>query len=50
MALGAVGPEAKEAVPALVDALKDKDEAVRTCAADALKNVDPEAAKKAGAP
>ena len=38
-ALGAIGPEAKAAVPALREGLKDKDERVRTAAAEALKKI-----------
>ena len=40
--------EGKAAVAALTDALKDEDEGVRTSAAQWLKKIDPEAAKKAG--
>ena len=35
-------------VAALTDALKDEDEAVRNSAAQWLKKIEPEAAKKAG--
>jgi HEAT repeat protein len=38
-ALGAIGPDAKAAVPALREGLKDKDEKVRTAAAEALKKI-----------
>jgi HEAT repeat protein len=38
-ALGAIGPDARAAVPALTGALKDKDERVRTAAAEALKKI-----------
>jgi len=37
--LGKVGPEAKDAVPALTEALNDSNPAVRTNAAEALKKV-----------
>jgi len=37
--LGKVGPEAKDAVPALTEALNDSNPAVRTKAAEALKKV-----------
>jgi HEAT repeat protein len=49
-ALGGVGKEAaaEKVVPALIQALKDPDSQVRRAAAEALKKVDPEAAKKAG--
>jgi HEAT repeat protein len=55
-----IGPKAKEAVPALTEALKDPGQAsfssptateykaISDEAAKALKNIDPEAAKKAG--
>jgi HEAT repeat protein len=48
--LGQIGPAAKAAVSALIDALKDEDKDVRTAAAEALKKIDPEAARKAGVP
>jgi hypothetical protein len=41
--LGQVGPEAKAAVPALTDALKDRDSLVRSMAADALDRIGPDA-------
>lgn len=48
-ALTAYGPVAKTAVPALVGLSKsDPDLSVRTHAADALKEIDPEAAARAG--
>jgi HEAT repeat protein len=47
-ALGQFGPAAKEAVPALTEALKDVNPKVRQEAAQALKIVDPEAARKVG--
>jgi HEAT repeat protein len=37
--LGAIGPDAGAAVPALTRALKDKDERARTAAAEALKKI-----------
>jgi HEAT repeat protein len=43
-----VGPPAKEAVPALIEALNDKDAEFRISAADALRRIAPEAAKGAG--
>jgi hypothetical protein len=45
-ALGALGPAAKEATPALVKALKDDDLDARYAAGQALKAIDPETAKK----
>jgi HEAT repeat protein len=36
-ALGRIGPEAKEAVPGLIEALMDKHEFVREAAAEALE-------------
>jgi len=47
-ALGRIGPEAKEAVPALIKTLEDKDWNVRVCTAWALGQIGPEA--KAAAP
>jgi HEAT repeat protein len=46
--LGNFGPAAKSATGVLLMALREKDEAVRAAAAEALKKIDPEAAKKAG--
>jgi HEAT repeat protein len=46
--LGAIGAAAKPAVPALVRALKDPDPAVCEAAGRALRQIDPEAARKAG--
>jgi HEAT repeat protein len=40
-ALGKIGPEAKEAVPVLREALEDKDEGVRQAAAEALQRIQP---------
>jgi HEAT repeat protein len=42
-AVGRIGPEAKAAVPALVDALKDPSAKVRECAREALTKIDPTA-------
>jgi HEAT repeat protein len=39
MALGRIWPEAKEAVPALIEALKDQDEGVRVLARTALEKI-----------
>ncbi len=39
----AIGPEAKSAVPALVDALKDRDDDTRAAAISALQAIDPDA-------
>ena len=47
-ALRLFGSDAKTAVPALVDLLKDPDADVRKEAGSALKAIDPEAAAKAG--
>jgi len=38
-ALGEIGPAAKAAVPALSEALKDKDENLRNAATEALKKI-----------
>lgn len=46
--LGAFGAEAKEAVPAVVELLNDPDEGVRRAAGNALLQIDPEAAARAG--
>jgi HEAT repeat protein len=46
--LGKIGPEAKDAVPALVEGLKNNETIVRWEAGRALKKIDPEAAEKAG--
>jgi HEAT repeat protein len=50
LVLGEIGPDAKDAVPALRDALKDRNRGVRVAAAEALRKVDAEAAAKAGVP
>jgi len=46
--LGRFEPNAKKAVPALIEALSDEKEHVRRSVANALKRIDPEAASKAG--
>jgi HEAT repeat protein len=46
--LGEIGPDAREAVPELVKALKHKHLRVRLAARTALKRIDPKAAEKAG--
>jgi HEAT repeat protein len=46
--LAEFGPLAKDAVPGLLQAVKDNDRFVRQQAANALKRIDPEAAAKAG--
>jgi HEAT repeat protein len=48
--LGKLGPAAKPLVPALVPLVKSKDIEVRWEAAQSLKAIDPEAARKAGVP
>jgi hypothetical protein len=48
MALGKVGGRDKTAIAALSDALRDKDGIVRQIATNALRQVDPAAAAKAG--
>jgi HEAT repeat protein len=40
--------ETKEAIPALIRALRDDDQEVRSGARAALKAIDPDAARKAG--
>ena len=42
VAIGNIGPEAKEAVPALIEMLKDENKEVRRLAASALDQIDPE--------
>ena len=39
-ALGESGPDAKDAIPALTAVLKEKDETVRTVAAEAIKKIE----------
>jgi HEAT repeat protein len=46
--LGRFGPAAKEAVPALLLVLRDRQNAVREAAAAALRQIDPKAAARAG--
>jgi HEAT repeat protein len=46
--LGNFGPNAQQAIPALLQLLSDLDVAVRFTATNALKKIDPEAAAKAG--
>jgi HEAT repeat protein len=48
LALGRIGGEAKEAVPALLLRLKDESARVMVEAAEAIKKIDPERAKKEG--
>jgi HEAT repeat protein len=45
--LGMMGPKAKEAVPALLRAMRDRNGSLRASAAEALEEIDPEAAKQA---
>src|SRR5262249_50149508 len=47
-ALGMMGPKAKGAVPTLVEALNKRSWRISDEAAEALKNIDPKAAAKAG--
>jgi hypothetical protein len=47
-ALKVLGPAAKSAVPALVTALNDDDFFVKSTSQDALEQIDPEAAARAG--
>jgi len=49
-ALGRIGPPARVAIPPLLDLLQAEDRMIRITAADALKRIDPEVAKKAGLP
>jgi HEAT repeat protein len=46
--LGALGPKAKKAAPTLVELLQDQDPQVHAACRDALKKIDPEAAKNGG--
>jgi HEAT repeat protein len=48
IALGHMGSDAKDAVPALIEATRDSNEYVRILARSALKEIDPKAAAKAG--
>ena len=45
LSLAAIGPDAKEAVPALTAALGDKEVPIQRLAAGALKMIDPKAEK-----
>lgn len=47
-ALGALGPRATSAVPALLEACRDQSEELAQAAAAALRSIDPVAARKAG--
>jgi HEAT repeat protein len=47
-ALGRLGPDAAAAVPVLVQAAKEEDDPVGEAAGEALKQIDPPAAEKAG--
>ncbi len=49
-ALGRIGPEARSAVPLLLDLLRAEDRLLRAAVAEALTRIDPEAARKAGLP
>lgn len=49
-ALGAIGAEARPAVPQLLRALADRNLDIREAAAAALRRIDPEAAARAGVP
>jgi HEAT repeat protein len=49
-ALGKIGPDAKPSVPALIRALADNEEIVRSNAGAALKKIDPVEAARAGVP
>ncbi|MBI1831952.1 MAG: HEAT repeat domain-containing protein [Planctomycetes bacterium] len=49
-ALGKFGAEAKDAVGPLVDRLRDDEPSVRKAAGQSLKQIDPNAATKAGVP
>ena len=46
--LGEIGPDAKSAVPALIESLKDPSLEVRDMAGASLKKIDPAAAAKQG--
>jgi HEAT repeat protein len=46
-ALGKFGPDAKSAVPKVIESLEDLDYSARVAATNAFKKVDPKAARKA---
>jgi len=48
MALGDLGENARSAVPALLVATQDREPFIRKAAQDALKNIDPQEAARAG--
>jgi HEAT repeat protein len=48
IALGQIGPEARDALPALIDAYGDENEVFRHHVAGAIRAIDPETAKKLG--
>ena len=47
-ALGRIGPDARDAIPTLLELMKSEDPLLRKLAGDALRKIDPEAAKQAG--
>jgi HEAT repeat protein len=48
-ALGRIGPVAKDAVPVLLKAMKNGNQELQRSATEALRKIDPEAARKAAA-
>jgi hypothetical protein len=48
LSLGKFGPQAKPAIPMLIGLLRDPQEYIRDAATNALKEIDPDAAAKAG--